>query len=160
MCIYHPPSLPLFLYLSLSSSLFFSLSCSLSLSASISLSLSLSLSFSLSLSLFFYLSCSLSFCFTLCLSHHVSQTSKGSSGGGIFGGYFGGGNKKKSSVEMSFRPGVLSKPEGIEGWLLKKGSTAGIQLMGGDWQKRYDLRCPTQIRERKLNRAPKLFFSH
>ena len=29
-----------------------------------------------------------------------------------------------------------SRPEGIEGWLQKKGSTGGAQLIGADWQKR------------------------
>ena len=64
------------------------------------------------------------------------QNTKGAGGGGLFGGFFGGGANKKT-VEMAPRDTtVVARPEGIEGWLMKKGSSGGVQLMGGDWQKR------------------------
>ena len=32
---------------------------------------------------------------------------------------------------------VVNRPEGMEGWLLKKGSSGGVQLMGAEWQRRW-----------------------
>ena len=65
----------------------------------------------------------------------VLKNTKGAGGGGLFGGFFG--SKSKNSIEMSARSAaVVTKPDGIEGWLQKKGSSPGVQLMGGEWQKR------------------------
>jgi hypothetical protein len=40
-------------------------------------------------------------------------------------------------LEMSSRvPEKMAKPEGIEGWLQKKGSSGGVQMIQADWQRR------------------------
>jgi hypothetical protein len=69
-----------------------------------------------------------------------STAGAGAGGGGLFGNFFGGGGggkKASAGVEMSSRAVTeVQKPKMIEGWLMKKSSAGGGQLIGAEWQKR------------------------
>ena len=75
--------------------------------------------------------------------YDMTQSTAGTAGagaGGLFGSFFGsggGGKKQSSGVEMSSRAVTeIQKPKVIEGWLMKKSSAGGGQLIGAEWQKR------------------------
>ena len=61
----------------------------------------------------------------------------GAGAGGLFGSFFGGGKRPPAAVEMTSRAvSETQRPKVIEGWLMKKSSAGGGQLIGAEWQKR------------------------